>query len=74
MPKGKKKKVEEVKVSSKPSPEPRPEAKPMSEKDQMLNRQSELMDIHNWLTVNAIQDIGQLEVKLSQVNHRLTEL
>lgn len=56
------KKVEVVKVAVSP------------ERDQMLDRQSELLLILDFLEKNKFQDRGQIEVALSQVNQRLTEL
>ena len=45
-----------------------------NEKDQLADRQAELLGHLTWLQTNKFQDIGQLEVALSQVNQRLTEL
>lgn len=50
----------EVEVSA-PSPEVNP----------LLARQKELLDHLTWMQVNRLQDIGQVEVALSQVNKQL---
>lgn len=45
-----------------------------SEKDQLLDRQSELLIVLDFLATNKFQDRGQIEVALSKVNQRLTEI
>ena len=45
-----------------------------TEKEQFLERQSELLSHLTWLETNKLQDIGQVAVALERVNHRLTEL
>lgn len=44
------------------------------ERTQVLARQKELNDKYEWMKTNKIQDVGQLEVVLSQVNARLNQL
>ena len=69
-----KKEHKKVEHSEHKKPSPRPEEKVVSEKEQTEVRQLELLGVHTWMVTNNIQDIGQLEVKLAQVNQRLTEL
>lgn len=45
-----------------------------SEKEQLLARQEELHTHILWMQTNRFQDIGQVEVALSYVNQRLTEV
>lgn len=50
------------------------EVKLPTEKEQLLKRQTELLDHLAWLDINKYQDNGQVEVALSKVNQRLTEI
>ena len=70
MPRGRKKKEikEEVKVYN------APEVHVLTEKDNLTERHKELSGVHNFLLTNKLNDIGQVEVALAAVNHRLTEL
>ena len=45
-----------------------------TEKEQLLERQAELLSHLTWLQTNKLQDVGQIEVALSQVNLQLTQL
>ena len=42
-----------------------------AEKTELLARQKELNTNLEWLQTNKLQDIGQVEAKLSQINERL---
>ena len=71
MPKGKKKVVKVVKVEKEIVTE---NVYLPSGKDTLISRREELLMQLHWLEVNKFQDRGQIEVALSQVNQRLTEL
>jgi hypothetical protein len=68
MPKGKKK------VEPKVKKELPKEVKVPGERDQLISRREELLMQLHWLEVNKFQDKGQIEVALSQVNQRLTQV
>lgn len=45
-----------------------------SEKEQVLARRGELFAHREWMVLNRLQDIGQVEVALAKANQRLSEL
>lgn len=71
MPKAKK---QAPNVSSESAVKPTIVSTVLSEKDMLEKRQHELTVLYETLLREKLNDIGQVEVRLSQVNKRLTEL
>ena len=59
---------------SKPTIVETPEPVVLTEKEQLQSRQEELLSVLNWLEINKVNDIGQLQALLEQVNVRLTQV
>ena len=74
MPKGKKKEVVVQEQEPKVELQLKSQLNNQTEKEQLISRQEELLSHLNWLDVNKYQDKGQIEVALSQVNTRLTQI